>query len=312
MEAAILRVLSNWNIGEVTSVETFHSGKYRSSGNAYLVRCEGSLFVLKRVKPKDTLGQMFAVLPELYRRGVPVAVPVATRDGKQAVFCDEDCYYVAPFLYGSVINDHFGPGIERRSRSFGKALARLHVALRQIDLPGRLTKIDLPGQVQACEEKARTGGMSPSVTAALSETIDAFRSSSPLPNQLIHRDAHASNVLFTDNEVSGWLDFELMTIGPRAFDLGYYSTSLLMDALDDPAKTERWLSALGPLVGGYQAGDGLTDNECALLPYVLLAIEAVFLSYYFRINDQAGIRENARALEWIHGNLCAVREAMFG
>ncbi len=311
METFIIGVLSNWDLDEVKSVEAFRSDRYRSSGNAYLVQCEGSLFVLKRAKPKDTLFQMFTVLPKLYKRDVPVAVPIPTRDGREAVFLNGDSYYLVPFLHGTVISDHFGPGMERRSRSFGRALARLHVALRQIRLSDRPTEIDLQDQVRACESRAREYDMSLSVIAALRETEDTLSASAALPTQLIHRDAHASNVLFTDDEVSGWLDFELMTVGPRVFDLGYYSTSLLMDALGDPEKLERWLLTLGPLVSGYQAVDRLSENECALIPYVLLAIEAVFLSYYLRINDKGGVIQNARALEWIHDNLCQIRDAMF-
>ena len=67
---------------------------------------------------------------------------------------------------------------------------------------------------------------------------------------------------------------------------------------------------LGPLVSGYQAVDRLSENECALIPYVLLAIEAVFLSYYLRINDKGGVIQNARALEWDPRQSLSVRYVM--
>jgi len=96
-------------------------------------------------------------------------------------------------------------------------------------------------------------------------------------------------------------------IGPRLFDLCYYSTSLLMDALCESDRTALWFSVLEYLVSGYQEVEILTANECTLLPYVLLAIEAIFLSYYFSINDRVGAMKNVQALEWIHRNLAEVK-----
>jgi Ser/Thr protein kinase RdoA (MazF antagonist) len=310
MDASLSSILAHWNLGEVTSLAAFQSESYRCSGNVYLVQCGEYRFVLKRMENKSTLGPLFTILPELHKRGLPVAAPLRTRDSKLAVFHAGDCYYVAPFLHGSVISDHFGPGMEQRSRSFSKSLARLHVALRQIPVPRELKDMNLLVQVRACEAEARAHGMSHLTMVALNETIDALQRLAPLPTQVIHRDAHASNVLFTSNKLSGWLDFELTTIGPRLFDLCYYSTSLLMDALQEPVRSEQWFSVLRHLIAGYQEVEQLTENERVALPYVLLAIEAIFLSYYFRHNDREGVMRNTLALEWIHSQIPQIRSLM--
>lgn len=310
METSISSVLAYWNLGEVKSVEAFHTDKYRCSGNAYLVECRNSRFVLKRIAGKNTLSPIFTILLELHKRGLPVAAPVPTRFGELTVFHTDNNYYLTPFLTGSVMEDHFHSGFEQRSHSFGRALAKLHAALRQISVPGSLKDMNLLGQVQVCETEVRARGMNGAIIITLTETVDALRRLAPLPTQLIHRDAHAANVLFTDNEVSGWLDFELTTIGPRLFDLCYYSTSLLMNALHDAERSELWFSVLRNLVSGYQEVDRLTENECAALPYVLLAIEAVFIAYSLRIDDSAGVMQNLHALAWLHGNIVRVRRVI--
>ena len=297
------RVLVNWDLGEVTSTDIFSTDRYRCSGNVCFIQAGDARFVLKRIKRRNTLDPLFTLLPELHKRGVPVAVPVPTRRGELAIFRDGDCYYMAPFLYGSVISDHFGTGMERRSQSFGVALAKLHNALKEITLTSSPADMNLLGQVQACEAKVRACGISHPIVDILEQTAEAFRLSKPLPSQLIHRDSHASNVVFLNDEVSGWLDFELATTGPRLFDLCYYSTSLLMDALCEPDQTAKWYSVLKNLVCGYQEVNVLNENERTLLPYVLLAIEAIFISYYLGIDDTISAMRNIYALEWIHNNL---------
>jgi len=330
----IIDLLSLWDFGSITAVEAFRTDKYRYSGNVYFFRCGEARYVLKRIDRQRAHGLLFTVLTELYKRGIPVAPPIPARDGRLAVCQDAECYYVAPFLKGAVSDDHFGIGMERRSRSFGKALAGLHAGLREIVLPSAtqppvpkttppssptplpklssLSQMDLLGQVKACAAEARVRRMSGEVIGALEETSEAFENSGPLSAQLIHRDCHAANVLYLDDEVTGWLDFELTTIGSRLFDLCYYTTSLLMDALSDPGLQRLWLMALENVVGGYREVETLTAEEHTLLPYVLLAIEAVFILYFLKANDAAGVGQNVQALEWLHGNLAAIRKVTAG
>ena len=65
METFIIGVLSNWDLDEVESVEAFRSDRYRSSGNAYLVQCEGLPVCPKEGEAQGPLFQMFTVLPKL-------------------------------------------------------------------------------------------------------------------------------------------------------------------------------------------------------------------------------------------------------
>ena len=38
----------------------------------------------------------------------------------------------------------------------------------------------------------------------------AFKQSHPLPRQIIHRDMHLSNVIFKDDKLEGFIDFEIL------------------------------------------------------------------------------------------------------
>ena len=73
-----------------------------------------------------------------------------------------------------------------------------------------------------------------------------------LPRQLIHRDAHPSNMLFSAGRLTGLLDFELVRRGPRIFDLCYCASSLLVDGFEDCEKGQKWPSLFRSLVRGYE------------------------------------------------------------
>ena len=306
MDASYQKVLSNWDVGPIQSVEPFTTDKYRCSGSVLFLTTPAGRFVLKRIAGRTSPDPLFALLPALSTYGVPVAVPLPTKHGQIAHFDNGDCYYLAPYLPGEVILDHFGLGALERSVSFGAALANLHKGLKEATHAMALPDMDLLGQVLECQAGAEMRASSCEELSTLGETVKAFQAMGPLPTQVIHRDSHASNVLFETDQVSGWLDFELTTTGPRVFDLCYYSTSLLMDALYDSTKRAAWLEVLRNLVHGYESVEPLTEAEHRLLPYVLLSVEAIFTSYCVSINDQAAASKNIDALLWIKESLPSI------
>jgi hypothetical protein len=59
-----------------------------------------------------------------------------------------------------------------------------------------------------------------------------------------------------------------------------------------------------------QEVDRLTETERSALPYVLPSIEAVFLGYFLRSNDKAGVEQNTLALEWLYDHISLVRRVL--
>jgi Ser/Thr protein kinase RdoA (MazF antagonist) len=120
-----------------------------------------------------------------------------------------------------------------------------------------------------------------------------------LPKQLIHRDAHPGNMLFQDGQHSGWLDFEISMRGPRLFDLGYCSTSLLMNGMPDLARRQAWFGLLIALVTGYESVCPLTSVEHRALRVMQMCIEVIFIAFYANIHHSNGVAQNIDALIWL-------------
>ena len=55
----------------------------------------------------------------------------------------------------------------------------------------------------------------------------------PLPRQIIHRDMHLSNVIFKDDKLEGFIDFEILENNVKIFDLCYCCTSILSELFSD-------------------------------------------------------------------------------
>ena len=123
-------LLGSWDIGDVTSTEPIES--YWGHATAVTV-ASGKRYVMKRRERSGDGDKETDLLRLLERSGVPVAVPIMTRTGAPHVVSDESEYALYSLLRGHVVRDHYGEGATARARRFGRAIALLHTALR--DLP---------------------------------------------------------------------------------------------------------------------------------------------------------------------------------
>lgn len=61
-----------------------------------------------------------------------------------------------------------------------------------------------------------------------------------MPHNIIHRDANPSNILFSNGEVSGFIDFEISEKNIRLFDPCYCATGILSEAEGVEGNFEKW------------------------------------------------------------------------
>jgi len=136
------------------------------------------------------------------------------------------------------------------------------------------------------------------------ETVGPELSSlySELPKQLIHRDAHPSNMLFDAGNLTGFIDFEMVVRGPRIFDVCYCGTSILVGGFQDSAKAEEWPGLFRSLVTGYQEAYPLTSPEHHALYGMLAAIELLFVAFSLETQATEAAKCNASLLNWLSAN----------
>jgi len=307
---ALSHLLTHWQLEPIRSITAQAPGEYSASNAKFIETRSGKCYVLKHRTVRHDLQHEAALLAALEAHGVPVAVPRLTRGGESYVQVGEAYFELLPHLPGMVITDHYAPGAAERARRFGAAIAQLHTALQACQQLIATREMDLLCDVTTAGQITRQvwPDDQPPVEPILSELNRGLVAHYPeLPQQLIHRDAHPGNMLFLDDRLSGWLDFEIMLRGPRLFDLCYCATSLLISGLDDPTRRQSWLALLIALVAGYETTTCLSTAERAALWHMLLSIEVIFIAFFKNIEHAAGLAQNIRALIWIYENQAAIQ-----
>ena len=106
-----------------------------------------------------------------------------------------------------------------------------------------------------------------------------------LPKQLIHRDVHFGNFLFSEGKLSGYIDFDLCQRNIRIFDICYFLTGLLAEETEDAFTKAEWLENLKSVLAGYESIIHLSEKEKSAIPCVMECIEILFAAYFLSIND---------------------------
>ena len=96
-----------------------------------------------------------------------------------------------------------------------------------------------------------------------------------LPKQLIHRDVHFGNFLFSHGEFSGYIDFDLSQRNMRVFDMAYFLAGLLTNENGSKLQENEWLQIIHSVISGYEsiiklqkANKGIPLRSCSLLHWL--------------------------------------------
>jgi Ser/Thr protein kinase RdoA (MazF antagonist) len=203
-----------------------------------------------------------------------------------------------------VVTEHYAGDAEKRAFEFGRAIGLLHTCfLERADIRGNQGTA-LMEQMEAWTLRTiREGGTIVDACAVEQIWRGAESELGPLykelPRQLIHRDAHTSNMLFSAGQLTGVLDFEMVRRGPRVFDVCYCAGSILVEGLEDSEKRQKWPRLLYSLVRGYEAFCPLTVWERQAMYGVFVIIELLFIGYFVNRHDEVAARASERLLYWL-------------
>ncbi|PFA69468.1 hypothetical protein CN378_03560 [Bacillus sp. AFS015802] len=95
-----------------------------------------------------------------------------------------------------------------------------------------------------------------------------------LPQQLVHSDCNAGNIMMKEEEVVGIIDFERMRIAPRVADIGYFLAGMLKNKIKEDR--EHSFRCINGFLRGYERSGPLSSEEKQLLPSMVL----IFLLQY--------------------------------
>ena len=106
-----------------------------------------------------------------------------------------------------------------------------------------------------------------------------------LPKQLIHRDVHFGNFLFFEEDLSGYIDFDLSQKNIRIFDICYFLAGLLAEEAEKALTKNEWIRNVKAAMAGYESICKLSEKEKEAVPCVMECIEILFVAYFIGIED---------------------------
>jgi Ser/Thr protein kinase RdoA (MazF antagonist) len=293
--------LKNWDIGDVAAIEPIHS----YSGKVSLVKTiRNHCYILKEKSNLIQVDQESKLLSSLYEAGAPVAVPIRTVDAKWYTWAEGKIFCLYPKLPGYVIAEHYAGNAIRRAEMLGKAIGFLHSCFLKCQHINDYADMQLLEQVRnwaiPCIKEHTTileGNEIEKIWDDIEQEINPVHAE--LPMQLIHRDLHPANMLFEQDQVTGFIDFEIVVRGPRIFDVCYCGTSLLVSGFPDTEKMQAWPALFHSLLKGYQAVCALHHSELQALHGTLAAIELLFAAFSFETQAEETARCNISVLKWL-------------
>lgn len=165
-------------------------------------------------------------------------------------------------------------------------------------LPGEVANYPLPGWLWQCSVLAESAALLRRVhdaSARLAGVRDGWQLPSHEPVEVIcHNDVAPYNFVFADGHVSGLIDFDTASPGPRIWDLAYLAYRLVPFVADAgaeaPAEGER-IERLNLLIAAY--GTDYSPAEVLTVMAARLEELAAFTEHRADDTGRADLREHA-------------------
>lgn len=142
-------------------------------------------------------------------------------------------YCLYRYMAGKVYKKFYSRGANKRAKNYGMVIAQLHKGLKQIKKRNIFAKMDLLNDINGrisdlINKKNKLLNIAFINSIIKDIDLNFNKLYKNLPKQLIHRDIHPLNMIFLNNKLKGFIDFEIATHGIRIFDPCYCATSILI------------------------------------------------------------------------------------
>lgn len=260
-------VLSNWNLPAEASPTT--------SPWVTKLQTPAGCFYLKERASTELVERDFDLLEYLATAALPVPRYIATAAGQRYAVYEGKAFWLSRELPGHHFAQFHGPaGLEQVER-LATRLGELHRVLASAPNPQCFPVFRDSAEHLLNRLLARA---SPFDVDRLQRLRGKVASVAALPAQLIHRDFHRGNVLFTGEAVSGYLDFDLVHQGPRLFDACYCASGVLSESFREAGYAEYWLTVVETIFRAYGRVTGLSTQEQSLAWSMLITIQLIFMN----------------------------------
>jgi len=283
---ALAAFLAAYDIGEARAFKGIAEGVENS--NYYLETDQGRFILTlfeKRVSAED-LPYFVALKRHLAANGFPCPEPVLARDGKALQTLEGRPALIVTFLNG------LSPRKPNAAqcRSLGAGLARMHLALKDFEMPrpNTLGPASWPrlwaGRAAAAD--ALQAGLAAVIAGDLADIAAAKPQSLVLPRGTIHADLFPDNAFFLGDDFTGAIDFYFACTDALAYDL-----AICLNAWAFEAGGQYNFSRGANLIKGYESVRQLEPAERDALP--LLARGAALRFFLTRLVDWSDTPKDA-------------------
>ncbi len=263
-------LLAGYDVGEPLSFKGIAEGVENS--NFYLQTDRGSFFLTlyeKRVH-EDDLPFFLGLMEHLAARSIACPQPVRRKDGKQWTKLNGRPAALVSFLTGlSVRRPDTG-----HCAAAGDALARLHAAGADFAIH-RANALGISGWRDLVEKTASgADGIERGLREVIATSYREVNARWPkgLPSGVIHADLFPDNVLFTNAQVSGLIDFYFACNDAFAYDL-----AIMLNAWCFESDGAYNLTKGKSLISAYRKRRELSEAEATALPVLCAGAALRFL-----------------------------------
>ncbi|MCM1989388.1 helix-turn-helix domain-containing protein [Oceanirhabdus seepicola] len=307
-QSQIRQILSNWDIDVKSEIGTMYV-----VGGAVKSETTWSIdedYILKTGNDFSGLRTHLSVTKALRAEGMTDGSPVKTNKNEDFVTLDDRYYILFNRIEGKYLlpEERYNDNRVETAKKYGEAIGKLHkVLLKQednievndYDMYKTVVEWALPETKKIMEQWG-----CPLPEEFYNYYLENFEElCSKLPKQIIHRDANPSNILFSNGEVSGFVDFEISRRYVRIFDPCYCATGILSEAEKVEEGFEKWPDILDGIIKGYDNICNLTKEEKKAIPYVIFSIQMIFIAWLADKENQKDVAMiNRKMLLWIWEN----------
>ena len=313
----IVKVLKHWEFDDIIlNIETRNFHYYHQ----FFIVDLNDEYILKTGTNINWVKNQCIVSQHLVNFDVNIPLPINTINGDPYIVENERFFMVMKKISGNCLNfknpdtfDYVDNG-----NKIGVALANLHLLLRKTKLNG-LNESNLSQDIVNWALPNSLRIMSQwefDMNESFSQFIkDSMSLVEQLPKQVIHRDPNPFKVLFKENEVTGFIDFDLAEKNTRMFDVSYMSTGVLLELFSVDKGFEIWFEMFKSILHGYHSINPISELEAKSIPSIMYSIELIVIAYLENkpeCNEMAINNMRILHLLWCnHERIVTVIESLF-
>ncbi len=268
-EASIF-ISQQYNIGDFVSIQDIISGIENSN---FLVHTDVNRFILtiyERRVDKNDLPFFLGFMEHLAEHGVPCPLPIHNADGELVSELKGKPATIISFLNGKSV----GRITPIHCAELGKNLARIHIAGEGFDMEKQNAFSITDWDDLFLKIKDKVDNIAPNLMDLIERELDFLNKNwdMNLPTGIIHGDLFPDNVLFSDDKLSGIIDFAFACNDYLAYDIAICLNAWCFEN-DESFNVTKSMAFLK----GYNDVRQLTNEEKTALPILARGASMRFL-----------------------------------